>query len=126
MDNFVEASPEEVLFVLFTFFERQGSDSIIRDPEDKVKKLCRFFKMKLCQWNELLNGVESSGNRADMQVSVSEVGILWGVLSCYPHFQNLKDDLWSIKNLIAHLDCLLQAEGGTGTYQFLMLYVLKA
>nr|CAD1819808.1 unnamed protein product [Ananas comosus var. bracteatus] len=113
MDNFVEASPEEVLFVLLTFFERQGSDSIIREPEDKVKKLCRFFKMKLCQWNELLNGVEASGNRADMQVSVSEVGILWGVLSCYPHFQNLKDDLQSIKNLIAHLDCLLQAEGGT-------------
>lgn len=116
MDDSIEDSPNEVLFLMLTFVERQCKqlhfDILDGVPVDKEQKICIFFKKTLAYWTNLISDVATSGNQLEKQVSESEVAILWGVLRCYPHFQHLQDNLALIKDLIANFDQLLEIEAG--------------
>ncbi|KAG1347740.1 hypothetical protein COCNU_06G015690 [Cocos nucifera] len=114
MDDSIEDSSNEVLFLMLTFFESQSKqlhfDILDGVPVDKEQKICIFFKKTLAYWTNLISDVAKSGNQLERQISESEVAILWGVLRCYPHFLDLQDNLALIKDLIATLDQLLELE----------------
>ncbi|XP_010938573.1 uncharacterized protein [Elaeis guineensis] len=114
MDDSIEDSSNEVLFLMLTFLERQSKqlhfDILDGVPVDKEQKICMFFNKTIVYWTNLISDVATSGNQLEKQISESEVAILWGVLRCYPHFQELPDNLALIKDLIATLDQLLELE----------------
>lgn len=109
MDDMIEDLPQEVLFIMLTFFERQGERPLFNSfkrSEEEIPKICRFFKKKLQQ----LSDVVTNHDLSNTQVKESELPILWGVLSCYPCFQHLLDHMPLLMNVIDSLDKLMETE----------------
>lgn len=116
MANFVEDSPDQVIFVLLRYFERETLllGKVKSEAEDGVKKLCDFFNGKICHWTKLCS------NLSGFQVSEDEVALLWGVITCYPRLCDSQDGLLTMRNLISVLDQLLGTEDGTSYHSIIV------
>ncbi|CAL9093376.1 unnamed protein product [Musa textilis] len=111
MGDLVEVSPEEALFLMMAFFERQRKQQIcdvVGVSEDNVLKLCKFSKEIIIYWIKLLRDNTGSSDQLNEQVSEMEMAILWGVVSCYPYLPYSQDSLVLIKDLIVTIDQLLE------------------
>uniref|UniRef100_A0A0D9V2B9 Uncharacterized protein n=1 Tax=Leersia perrieri TaxID=77586 RepID=A0A0D9V2B9_9ORYZ len=115
MDNFIESSPEEVLFILLHFFKRSKKQINLHGIDgsylDREKKVCKFFESKVSFWLELLDDTVKTGNQSSNQVNEKEAAILWGSLCCYPNIKDVPEASLSMLNkLISNLDRLLELE----------------
>jgi U3 small nucleolar RNA-associated protein 20 len=117
MDNFLESSPEEVLFILLTFVRGSktqinlpSSDGNQLDPGTKVRK---FLESKLSFWVKLLDDIVSTGSHSSNQVTEKEAAILWGCICCYPNLIDVhQNSCLLLKNLICSLDRLIETREG--------------
>lgn len=115
MGDLVEVSPEEALFFMMAFFEKQRKQQIcdvVGVSEDKVLKLCKFSNEFIIYWIKLLHDNTGNSDQLNEQVSEMEMAILWGVVSCYPYLPYSQDSLVLIKDLIVTIDQLLETEIG--------------
>uniref|UniRef100_J3L1D9 Uncharacterized protein n=1 Tax=Oryza brachyantha TaxID=4533 RepID=J3L1D9_ORYBR len=115
MDNFLETSPEEVLFILLHFFKRSKKQITLHGIDgsylDREKKVCKFFESKVSFWLELLDNMVKTGNHSSNQVNEKEAAILWGSICCYPNIKNVpRDNLSMLNKLICNIDRLLEGE----------------
>ncbi|KAF0916337.1 hypothetical protein E2562_005936 [Oryza meyeriana var. granulata] len=115
MDNFLETSPEEVLFILLHFFKRSKKQITLQGIDgsylDREKKVCKFFESKVSFWLELLDDMVKTGKHSSNQVDEKEAAILWGSICCYPNIKDVPQDSLSMLNkLICNLDRLLEVE----------------
>ncbi|CAL9158827.1 unnamed protein product [Musa hybrid cultivar] len=113
MGDLVEVSPEEALFFMMAFFEKQRKQQIcdvVGVSEDKVLKLCKFSNEFIIYWIKLLHDNTGNSDQLNEQVSEMEMAILWGVVSCYPYLPYSQDSLVLIKDLIITIDQLLETE----------------
>ncbi|KAL6615458.1 hypothetical protein ACP70R_037728 [Stipagrostis hirtigluma subsp. patula] len=111
MENFLESSPEEVIFILLNLF-KESNKQIIHSTDgnnlDPGRKVCMFFESKFSSWIELLDDTVSMG-RSSNQVSEKEAAILWGSICCYPNMNGVhQDGLSLLKKLICNHDRLLE------------------
>ncbi|KAL6881997.1 hypothetical protein ACP4OV_011469 [Aristida adscensionis] len=112
MDNFVESSPEEVLFILLNLF-KESNKQIVHSTDgthlEPGMKICKFFKSKISFWIELLDDIVNTGSCSSNLVTEKEAAILWGSICCYPKMNDVYQDGFSLlKKLICNLDRLLQ------------------
>uniref|UniRef100_A0A0A9EEA2 HTH arsR-type domain-containing protein n=1 Tax=Arundo donax TaxID=35708 RepID=A0A0A9EEA2_ARUDO len=112
MDNFLESSPEEVVFILLNFFKGSKKQIILHSTDgnhlDPGEKVCKFFESKFSFWIELL---DDTVKRSSNQVSEKEAAILWASIRCYPNMNGVhKDSLSLLKKLICNLDRLLEVD----------------
>jgi U3 small nucleolar RNA-associated protein 20 len=120
MDNFVETSPEEVLYILVHLFKRatdgitpHGIDGSHLDREKKVYKFCDS-KVRFC--SELVDNIVKTGDHSSNQVDVKEAAILWGSIRCYSNVKDAsQDSLTMLNKLICSLDQVLEVEEGDCT-----------
>ncbi|WOK99438.1 small subunit processome component [Canna indica] len=113
MDELIEASPEEVLFLMLTFIERQSklqTCDIVGVSEDTVPKICNFLRERIFYWINLFRDIAGSSDVSHKQFTESEMALLWGVVSCYHCFPFLQDSLVLFKDLIGTIDHLLETE----------------
>ncbi|XP_020264631.1 small subunit processome component 20 homolog isoform X1 [Asparagus officinalis] len=114
MANLIEESPEVVLFSIIKFIEGQEKlqpfNSLAGIPSEEMLKLCNYFKEILFFWVKLLGRCTTDNSLSDAPVTISNMAVLWGVLSCYPHFQHLHDNVSPIIDLIVALDQVLETE----------------
>jgi len=115
MDNFLETSPEEVLFIILHLFKRvtdgitpHGIDGSHLDREKKVYKFC---DSKVRFWIELVDNIVKTADHSSNQVSVKEAAVLWGSIRCYSNVEDAsQDSLTMLNKLICSLDQLLEME----------------
>ena len=120
MDNFLETSPEEVLYILLHLFKRatdgvtpHGSDGSHLDREKKVYNFC---DSKVCFWIDLVDNIVKTGDYSSNQISGNEAAILWGSIRCYSNVKDAsQDSLTMLNKLICSLDQLLEVEEGDCT-----------
>ncbi|XP_058078049.1 uncharacterized protein LOC131226271 isoform X2 [Magnolia sinica] len=115
LSDLIEASPEEVLYLMLTFFERlqgklQLSDGFDGVSEDKVSRICNFFQETICSWTRLISDIATASDQSI--VHESNLSVLWGTVSCYPYIFGSRADLSLIMNLVNALDQLLTREAG--------------
>lgn len=119
MDDLIEESPEEILFSMLKFFEGHGNlqpfNSLAGISSEEVLKICKFFKETLRSWGEFFSQITNQ-NISDTSVTMFKLAVLWGVLSCYSHFQDLHDNVSPVLDLIVSLDRLLETEDGMTLY----------
>ncbi|KAJ3705626.1 hypothetical protein LUZ61_009331 [Rhynchospora tenuis] len=106
--NFMEDSPDQVVFVLLRYFARVTLllERVKSEAEGGVKKLCDFFSGNLGHWTKLCNDLHG------VQVCEDEAALLWGVITCYPRLCDSQDSLLLMRNLISSLNQLLRTEDG--------------
>lgn len=114
MDNFIESSPEDVIFILLNFFKR-ATDGITHGIDGThlygKKKVYKFFESKVFSSIELLDDIVKTGNHSSNQVSEKEAAILWGSIRCYPNMKDVpRDSLSMLSKFICSLDQLLEVE----------------
>ncbi|KAM0879606.1 hypothetical protein ACQ4PT_034126 [Festuca glaucescens] len=114
MDNFLETSPEEVLYILLHLFKR-ATDGITHGIDgshlDREKKVYKFCDSKIRIWIELLDNIVKTGDHSSNQVSVKEAAILWGSICCYSNVKDAsQDSLTMLNKLICSLDQILEVE----------------
>uniref|UniRef100_A0ACD5UJH9 Uncharacterized protein n=1 Tax=Avena sativa TaxID=4498 RepID=A0ACD5UJH9_AVESA len=115
MDNFLETSPDEVLFIILHLFKRvtdgitpHGIDGSHLDREKKVYKFC---DSKVRFWIELVDNIVKTADHSSNQVSVKEAAVLWGSIRCYSNVEDAsQDSLTMLNKLICSLDQLLEME----------------
>uniref|UniRef100_A0A0E0JKH0 Uncharacterized protein n=1 Tax=Oryza punctata TaxID=4537 RepID=A0A0E0JKH0_ORYPU len=115
MDNFLETSPEEVLFILLHFFKRVKKQITLHGIDgsylDQETKMCKFIESKVSFWLELLDDIVKTGNHTSNQINEKEAAILWGSICCYPNIKDVPQVSLSMLNkLICNLDRLLEVE----------------
>ncbi|KAJ0966400.1 hypothetical protein J5N97_027538 [Dioscorea zingiberensis] len=114
LDNLIEASPDEVLFLMLTLFgedEEQSNLGILdNDSKDQVLKIHQFFEDTFCSWNKLIKNIAGDNNQTKIEVDESTLTVLWGCLFCYPHFQHPENNILAVQNLIINLDQLLETD----------------
>ncbi|TVU34273.1 hypothetical protein EJB05_16104 [Eragrostis curvula] len=113
MDNFLESSPEEVLYILLTFFKESKKHINLHstDGNNPVpgKKVCKFFESKFSYWIKLLDVTVSTVNHSSNQVTEKEAAILWGSICCYSNLNDVhQDSCLMLKKLICNLNRLLE------------------
>jgi U3 small nucleolar RNA-associated protein 20 len=119
MDNFLETSPEEVLYILLHLF-KGATDGITHGIDgshlDREKKVYKFCDSKIRMWIELLDNIVKTGDHSGNQVSVKEAAILWGSIRCYSNVKDAsQDSLTMLNKLIYSLDQILEVEEGDCT-----------
>lgn len=100
---------------MLTLFERQIEQKnfvFVGVSEDKALKLCNYLKETILYWIKLFSDIAGSTDQVNKQVSKLEIAVLWAVVSCYPCFPHLQDNLVPIKDLIDKTDQLLETESG--------------
>uniref|UniRef100_A0A0E0C3V7 Uncharacterized protein n=1 Tax=Oryza meridionalis TaxID=40149 RepID=A0A0E0C3V7_9ORYZ len=115
MDNFLETSPEEVLFILLHFFKRAKTQITLHGIDGsyihREKKVCKFIESNVSFWLELLEDIVKTGNHTSNLVNEKEAAILWGSICCYPNIKDVPQVSLSMLNkLICNLDRLLEVE----------------
>ncbi|KAJ4812893.1 Small subunit processome component 20-like protein [Rhynchospora pubera] len=106
--NFIEDSPDQVVFVLLRYFARVTLllERVKSEAEGGVKKLFDFFTGNLGHWTKVCNDLHG------VQVCEDEAALLWGVITCYPRLCDSQDSLPLMRNLISSLNQLLTTEDG--------------
>lgn len=112
-NNLVEASPEETIGLILTFFERQGKrqscEALHGVPEDNIMTLRKFCNDELSYWFKKLRDI-TANPPSDMQISDSEMAMTWGVLCCYPQVCYRQENIPIVTDIVITLDQLLGNE----------------
>lgn len=120
MDNVLETSPEDVLFILLHLFKKATDGITPHDIDgshlDREKKVYKFCDSNVRLWIELVDDIVKTGNCSSNPVSVKEAAILWGSLRCYSNVKDAPQDILAMLNKFIHsLDRLLEVEEGDCT-----------
>ncbi|XP_010257842.1 PREDICTED: small subunit processome component 20 homolog [Nelumbo nucifera] len=112
LSDMVEASPEEVMYLILIFFERvqvkmQLSDHLHGTSGEVTSKMCNLFQKDICHWVREINDL-ANGNSLNIQFHESKLALLWGTLSCYPHITGTQAESSLIMDLVNALDQLLR------------------
>lgn len=119
MDNILETSPEEVLFILLHLFKK-ATDGVTHDIDgshlDREKKVYKFCDSNVRLWIEFVDDIVKTGNHSSNLVSAKEAAILWGSVRCYSNVKDApQDSLAMLNKFIRSLDLLLEVEEGDCT-----------
>ncbi|KAF8392350.1 hypothetical protein HHK36_022692 [Tetracentron sinense] len=114
MYNLVGASPEEVIYLMMTFFERlqmkiQPSNCLDGISEEEVSRMHNFLQEAICDWIGVINDI-THGDPSSVLFPESKLAVLWGILSCYPHVRGSQANPSLIMDLVDALDRLLIIE----------------
>ncbi|XP_039130786.1 LOW QUALITY PROTEIN: small subunit processome component 20 homolog [Dioscorea cayenensis subsp. rotundata] len=112
LDNLIEASPDEVVFLILTLFG-QGKEQLnfsIMDnvSKDQVLKIHQFFEEALCSWTKLIKDIAGNDSQTKIEVNEPTLTTLWGSLCCCPHFQLQENNLLAMHDFIINLNQLLE------------------
>ncbi|KAB1206516.1 hypothetical protein CJ030_MR7G000028 [Morella rubra] len=112
MDNLLETSQEEVLYLLHSFFgiiesEAQGPNFSNATLGDSFPKMQRFLQDAIRYWIGAINDL-MHGDPLSTIIQETKLALLWGIISCYPHFVKAMSS--DILDLINALDQLLMIE----------------
>ncbi|KAJ4846039.1 hypothetical protein Tsubulata_002554 [Turnera subulata] len=111
MDGFIKISPEEVIFLLLSFCEKQQEDSLrsifIDRSSERLSMIPEFLRQEINSWICLINGIVD-GNAPSTTIEKGKVALLWGVICCYPCVVDIRETPSLIKDLIDAFDKLLE------------------
>ncbi|XVE81263.1 hypothetical protein DITRI_Ditri15bG0049500 [Diplodiscus trichospermus] len=114
MNDLVESSQEEVLYLLLAFFERlqmhpQSTKFLDKISEGRLSKVCDFMQGVIINWIRLINDI-AHGDPLPAPIDGAKLAILWGTISCYPHVFDVQGNESVLMELIDALDGLLMIE----------------
>ncbi|TYJ14812.1 hypothetical protein E1A91_A10G142700v1 [Gossypium mustelinum] len=114
MNDLVESSQEEVLFLLLSFFERlqlhpQSTKCLDEMSEGRLSKICDYMQGVISNWIKLINDI-AIGNPLTAQIDEAKLAILWGIISCYPYMFDVRASESALIELIDALQRLLMIE----------------
>ncbi|MBA0664450.1 hypothetical protein Goklo_004447, partial [Gossypium klotzschianum] len=116
MNDLVESSQEEVLYLLLSFFERlqlhpQSTKFLDEMSEGRLSKICDYMQGVISNWIKLINDI-TIGNPLTAQIDEVKLAILWGIVSCYPYMFDVQASESALIELIDALQRLLMIEDG--------------
>lgn len=107
MNELLESSREEVVYLLLSFCERLPTE-VLCTSEEEVPRILNFFQKILGHWiKEIADFMQGSSNDIDE----SELAIFWGVIRCCPYILNFQANSSLLVDLIDALDRLCTVEG---------------
>lgn len=108
MNEFLESSPEEVIYLLLSFCERLPTEVLCTSEE--VPRINNFILKILGHWiKEITDFVQSSSSTID--INESKLAILWGVIRCCPYILKFQANSSLLVDLIDALDRLCTVGG---------------
>lgn len=109
MNELIESSPEEVIYLLLSLCERLPTD-VLCASEVEVARIYNFFLKILDHWiKEISDFMQGSSSSTD--INESELAIFWGVIHCYPYIKKFQANPSLLVDLIDELDRLFTVEG---------------
>lgn len=116
LSDLIETSKEEVLFLLLSFCEIteakvQGSNFSGSTSGEVCSKIQSFMREAICYWIGVINDIVH-GDPSSSHIHETELALLWGVISCYPHMIDIPEISSYLIDLIDALDQLLMIEAG--------------
>ncbi|MBA0870529.1 hypothetical protein Goshw_013714, partial [Gossypium schwendimanii] len=114
LNDLVESSQEEVLYLLLSFFERlqlhpQSTKFLDEMSEGRLSKICDYMQGVISNWIKLINDI-TIGNPLTAQIDEVKLAILWGNISCYPYMFDVQASESALIELIDALQRLLMIE----------------
>lgn len=108
MNEFLESSPEEVIYLLLSFCERLPTEVLCTSEE--VPRINNFILKILGHWiKEITDFVQSSSSTID--INESKLAIFWGVIRCCPYILKFQANSSLLVDLIDALDRLCTVGG---------------
>ncbi|KAB1216916.1 hypothetical protein CJ030_MR4G016071 [Morella rubra] len=116
MDNLLETSQEEVLYLLHSFFgiiesEAQGPNFSNATFGEGFPKMQRFLQEAIRYWIGAINDV-MHGDPLSTIIQETKLALLWGIINCYPHLVDVQAMSSDIMDFINALDQLMMIEAG--------------
>lgn len=109
MNEWLESSPEEVIYLLLSFCERLPTE-VLCTSEEEVPRIYNYFLKILGHWiKKITDVVECSLSSSD--INESELAIFWGVIRCYPYILKFQANSSLLMDLIDALDRLCTVDG---------------
>lgn len=116
MNDLIETSQEEVVYLLLSFCERIQKKPLrfsLLDgiPEEGLSGIRGFLRGAFCFWVGVINDI-IHGNASSTLTDEHKLALLWGVICCYPHIMDSQETPSSLMDLIDAIDQLLMIEAG--------------
>lgn len=109
MNESLESSPEEVIYLLLSFSERLPTE-VLGTSEEEIPKINNFILKILRQWiKEITDFVQHSSSTID--INESKLATFWGVVRCCPYILKFQASSSLLVELIDALDRLCTLEG---------------
>ncbi|XP_038874757.1 LOW QUALITY PROTEIN: small subunit processome component 20 homolog [Benincasa hispida] len=109
MNELLESSPEEVIYLLLSFCERLPTEVLCTSKEE-VTRINNFILKILGHWiKEITDFVQHNSSTID--INESKLAILWGVIRCCPYIVKFQANSSLLVDLIDALDRLCTVEG---------------
>jgi U3 small nucleolar RNA-associated protein 20 len=106
MNDLIETSEEEVIYLLLSFFEVM--EAKVQEPNFLDGTFGKEFpKMQeaINRWIQEIN-VIVHGDLSSSHIHETKLALLWGIIRCLPHMINVQEMSSCIMNLIDALDQL--------------------
>ncbi|XP_031736395.1 small subunit processome component 20 homolog isoform X2 [Cucumis sativus] len=108
MNESLESSPEEVIYLLLSFSERLPTE-VLGTSEEEIPKINNFILKILRQWiKEITDFVQHSSSTID--INESKLATFWGVVRCCPYILKFQASSSLLVELIDALDRLCTLE----------------
>ncbi|KAA0033350.1 U3 small nucleolar RNA-associated protein 20 [Cucumis melo var. makuwa] len=109
MNELLESSPEEVIYLLLSFCERLPTE-VLCTSEEEIPRINSFILKILRQWiKEITDLLQCSSSTID--INESKLAIFWGVVRCCPYILKFQASSSLLVELINALDRLCTLEG---------------
>lgn len=111
MNDMIETSSEEVMFLLLSFSERLHMNPqynlLDGTTEDVLSRICNFLQEKISSLIMILRS-----NLSSIQIDETKLALMWGAIRCYPRILDVQTSSSLLMDLIDALDLLTMSDGG--------------
>ena len=120
MNDLIETSQEDVVYLLLSIFERlrtevKSFNFLDEVSEEVLSAIQGFLRRAVSNWNGVINDIVA-GDTSSNQVHESNLALLWGIVNCFPYMFEVEADSSLLVDLIGALNQLLTIETGTAPY----------
>lgn len=119
MNDLIETSQEEVVYLLLSIFERlhmevKSFNFLDETSEEVLSVIQGFLRGAIGNWNGVINDIVAGDTSS--KVHESNLALLWGIVNCFPYMFEVEADSSLLVDLIGALNQLLTMETGTAPY----------
>ncbi|KAL9664606.1 hypothetical protein QQ045_020011 [Rhodiola kirilowii] len=116
LDNMLEISEEEVLYLVMCLLQRLCSKSTQPNclniiTKDKVVKMRDYLRNVLSEWTQRMRGSRQDDS-SNQVLSKTNLALIWGSVRCCPHILDISECHSLLKDLIGELDHITSKESG--------------
>lgn len=116
MNDLIETSQKEIVFLLLTFCEKLQMDPLSSNfldgsPEGRYSRITGFLQQTVRFWLAVIDNIVN-GNGSFSPIERGELTLLWQVVCCYPYMMDLQEMPSLLMDLIDALDRLFIIEAG--------------